>query len=93
MRKYEIMCVFVPQVEDFSEGLTTVKSKISELEGSIEREEDMGVKELAYTIKKHTSARFLYFIVLMTPQKAHQVRKSVAYIKHLLRILVIHRKT
>ncbi len=91
MRKYEIMCVFVPQVEEFSEGLQEVKSKIAELEGKIEQEEDLGVKELSFQIKKHTHARYLYFIAFMSPEKAYSLRKNVAYVKQLLRILVIHK--
>ena len=91
MRKYEIMCVFVPQVEDFSEGMQEVKNKIVELEGKIEEEEDLGVKELAFQIKKHTHARYLYFIAFMFPEKVHSLRKNLAYIKQLLRVLVIHK--
>ncbi len=91
MKKYEIMCVFAPQTEDFSEGLTEVKKKLTEFDVLIEKEEDMGVKELAYSIKKHTHARFLYFIAIFDSSKVQELVKTASYTKYLLRILFIDR--
>lgn len=92
MRTYEIMCVFAPQDEQFQEGLVAVKEKFEALEAKIQSEKDMGVKELAYQIQKHTHARYLYFIVHMSPEKAHAIRSECKLIGVLLRILVIKKE-
>lgn len=89
MRTYEIMCVFAPQDEEFREGLTAVKKVLSTLQATIEKEEDMGVRKIAGTIKKHTHAHYLYFIAKITPNEAYTINKEVALIAPLLRILVI----
>ncbi len=89
MRIYEIMCVFAPQDEQFQESLTLVKEKLELLGANIQSEKDMGVKELAYQIQKHTHARYLYFIVQMSPEKAHLMRNECKLIAALLRILII----
>lgn len=91
MRKYEIMCVFAPQDEVFSAGLDEVKKVLSTLEATIEKEEDMGVRPISGTIKKHTHAHYLYFIASITAEKAHNIRKSVSLIPSLLRVLVINK--
>ncbi len=92
MRTYEIMCVFAPQDEQFNESLAAVKEKLGALKANIQSEKDMGVKELAYQMQKHTHARYLYFVVQMSPEKAHAVRNECKLIASLLRILVIKKE-
>ena len=92
MTTYEIMCVFAPQDELFTEGLSAVKKVLSTLNANIEKEEDMGVRKIAGEIKKHTHAHYLYFIAKLDPKDAHSIRKEVSLIAPLLRILVIKKE-
>ena len=90
-RKYEIMCVFEPQDEAFKTGLEAVKKEMDTLGATIEKEEDMGVREIAGTIKKHTHAHYLYFIATLLPENGKKIDKAVSLIPSLLRTLVIKR--
>jgi small subunit ribosomal protein S6 len=91
MRTYEAMCVFRPEDEVFNRGKETVKSELLSLDGKILKEEDMGVRSLAYPIKQMNQAHYFYYEVEMDPEKAHQTENALKLKEELLRFMMIRK--
>lgn len=91
MRNYEAMCVFRADQETFNAGVETVRAELQKLDAEIAKEEDMGVRTLAFPIKKELQAHYFYFACKMDPEKAHQVEHALRLKKELLRFLMVRR--
>ena len=89
MRTYEAMCVFRPDQEIFNSGVETVRAELQKLDASIDKEEDMGVRSLAFPIRKEIQAHYFYFVCKMDPEKAHQTERIMRLKKELLRFLMV----
>ncbi|MCG8480578.1 MAG: 30S ribosomal protein S6 [Spirochaetales bacterium] len=91
MRTYEAMCVFRAGQEAFNAGVETVRAELVKLDAEIEKEEDMGVRPLAFPIKKQLQAHYYYYVCKLDPEKAHQIENAVRLKDELLRFLMVRR--
>ncbi|MDA3951599.1 MAG: 30S ribosomal protein S6 [Spirochaeta sp.] len=91
MRTYEAMCVFRADQEIFNAGVETVRAELVKLGAEIEKEEDMGVRTLAFPIKKQQQAHYYYYVCKMDPEKAHQTEYALRLKEQLLRFLMVRR--
>ena len=89
MRKYEAMCVFRADAETFKQGVETVRQELVDLGATIDREEDMGQRTLAYPIQKELQGHYYYFVVDMDPEVAHRTEKPMRLKKELLRFMMV----
>jgi len=89
MRTYEAMCVLRVEDEVFTRGRDAVREELKKLDATITKEEDMGVRTLAYPIKDATQAHYFYFVVEMDPEKAHLVESAVKLFEELLRFMMV----
>ena len=65
-------------------------TKLIELnKGKIEKEEDWGVKELAYEIKKSTSGNFLYFVLELDPNSVKAISTKLEQEGEVIRFLLV----
>jgi small subunit ribosomal protein S6 len=92
MRAYEAMCVLRIEDEAFNRGRDAVREELKKLDANIVKEEDMGVRTLAYPIKTVNQAHYFYFVVEMDPEKAHQVENAVRLFDDLLRFMMIRQE-
>jgi small subunit ribosomal protein S6 len=88
MRNYEAACVFLAEEVKYKAGKEAVLGILNSLEAQEIKEIDMGVRTLAYPIKKAIQAHFLVFQFQAEPDNANQVADKVKYQEELLRILV-----
>lgn len=88
MRNYEAACVFYADEAKFQEGKASVTASLTELGVQEMKEHDMGVRTLAFPIKKELQAHYLVFQFKAEPDQAHQIEDKVRYNQDLLRILV-----
>ena len=91
MRTYEAMCVFRTDPEAFASGVEAVREALVKLDAKIDKEEDMGVRTLAYPIKNEIQAHYFYFVCEMEPAKAHTIEDAVRLKGELLRFLMVRR--
>lgn len=89
MRTYEAMCVFRADQETFNSGVETVRAELQKLGADIQKEEDMGVRTLAFPIKKQLQAHYYYYVCKMDPEQAHQTEHALRLKNELLRFLMV----
>jgi len=91
LRTYEAMCVFRADQEIFNAGVAAVREELQKLGAQIEKEEDMGLRTLAYPIKKQLQAHYYYYVCNMDPEKAQSVERPLRLRDELLRFLMVRR--
>jgi small subunit ribosomal protein S6 len=94
MRKYELVCVFQPDLDEtaFNSLLEKVKGWISESGGSIDKVDMWGRRKLAYIIKKQREGQFVLLNVTMNPAATADLERNLRYqepiIRHMLSVAV-----
>lgn len=91
MRTYEAMCVFQADAEVFKTGVEVVRQELVQLGANVSREEDMGLRTLAFPIDKHLQAHYFYFVCEMDPEKAHAVEDALRLKTELIRFMMVRR--
>lgn len=91
MRTYEAMCVFRADAEIFNAGVETVREELIKLNAQIVKEEDMGIRQLAYPIKNQLQAHYYYYVCSMDPAAAHQIESALRLKDQLLRFMMVLR--
>jgi len=92
MRKYELICVFQPDLDEtaFNSLLEKVKGWISESGGSIDKVDMWGRRKLAYIIKKQREGQFVLLNVTMNPAATSDLERNLRYqepiIRHMLSV-------
>ena len=68
MRNYEFTVIFDANEEKTAKGLEFVSNALAGAGATIAKQEDMGVKNLAYMIKKQDKGHYFYFEIEADPQ-------------------------
>ncbi len=71
------------------EELKTLKALVSSLSGKVLEEKTLGKKNLAYPIKKQTSADFYEWRLQLSKDKLSEFKKTVGFNEKLLRYLLL----
>lgn len=92
MQAYEMMCVFDSKLS--SEGETTgmVEAILNEGKATDINREDLGLKRLAYPIKKCTEGHYYLFRFSLDPQAVSAILKELKIKDGLLRHLIVRRE-
>lgn len=89
-KKYELAYIFSIEGETSAESMCdTVRSELQELEIQFEDENNMGVCNFAYPIRKQTSGHYYFFTVRMAPEVAFSLDGRYRHNPAVLRQLVI----
>ena len=92
MRKYELVCIFQPDLDEtaFNGLLEKVKGWIGESGGSVENVDIWGRRKLAYLIKKHREGQFVLLNATMSPSTTSELERNLRYqepiIRHMLSV-------
>ena len=89
MRNYELVCAFCVKEGQDTVGIESVKDILSESEAVIESEEDMGNRELAYSINKETHGRYRLFNVQINQEKMQKIEEALKLRSEILRFLFV----
>ena len=93
MRKYELMCIIQPDLDEtaFNGVLDKVKGWISESGGTIDKAEVWGRRKLAYIIEKHREGQYVLLNVTMEPAATFELERNLRYqepiIRHMLSVV------
>jgi small subunit ribosomal protein S6 len=68
MRNYEFTVIFDANEEKTAKGLEFVTSQLAAAKANVAKQEDMGVRNLAYLIKKQDKGHYYYFELEAEPQ-------------------------
>lgn len=92
MRKYEIMFIVKPDLEEGAVKSTfdSVKTLLEEQKANIVEVKEMGQKELAYEVNKYKNGYYFYFLVEANDAKSVKEFDRVALInENIIRHLVV----
>ena len=69
MRTYELTSIFRTDEDNFTKGKELVKAEFERHSVKVLKETDMGVKELAYEIKKETKGHYYFYEIEVLSDK------------------------
>lgn len=87
MRKYELVCIIQPDLDEtaFNGVLDKVKGWISESGGSVDKTEVWGRRKLAYLINKQREGQYVLLNVTMNPAAASELERNLRYQESIMR--------
>ncbi|MFN8381236.1 MAG: 30S ribosomal protein S6 [Anaerolineales bacterium] len=87
MRKYELMCIIQPDLDEtaFNGVLDKVKGWISDSGGTIDKAEVWGRRKLAYIIEKHREGQYVLLNVTMEPKATFELERNLRYQESIMR--------
>ncbi|MEN6363487.1 MAG: 30S ribosomal protein S6 [Rectinema sp.] len=89
MRQYELVVVLPSEEDVFRAGKDSVVAEL-ERQGAVDvKEEDMGDRPLAYTIKKKDRGHYILFRLNLDPQKVTPIERSFKLNPNLLKYLFV----
>jgi len=91
MRKYELVCIVHPDLDEtaFNGIIEKVKGWISETSGSVDKVEVWGRKRLAYTIKKQREGQYVMFNLGLEPAATTSLEKNLRFLEPVIRYMLI----
>ncbi len=89
MKEYEATFIFSQEEEKFKLGLEKVKKLLAKAGAEITKEDDLGIRDLAYLIKKESKAHYMYFEIKIDPSKIQGLDKSFNLLNPLLKYLFV----
>ena len=87
MRKYELVCVIQPDLDEtaFNGVLEKVKGWISDSGGTVDKVDVWGRRKMAYIIKKHREGQYVLLNMTMNPTATAELQRNLRYQESLLR--------
>jgi|GEM_PF-5633842 len=93
IKNYEVTCVFRSEKDLYQETKDIFLEKLKELDIVIKNEQDLGVRNFEFEIRKLKQGHYYTFYVQANPAKIHQLQfESVKHLDSLIRILIILRE-
>jgi small subunit ribosomal protein S6 len=90
MRKYELVCVVHPDLDEaaFNAVIEKVKGWITETSGSVDKVDIWGRKRLAYIIKKQREGQYVLFNVSLEPAATATLDQNLRFLEPVLRYML-----
>lgn len=87
MRKYELICIFQPDLDEtaFKGAVERVQSWITESGGSVDKADVWGRRKLAYPIRKQTEGQYVLMNVTLDPKSTGELERNIRFLEAVLR--------
>jgi len=87
MRKYELICIIQPDLDEtaFNGVVEKVKGWISDSGGTVDKVDVWGRRKLAYIIKKQREGQFVLLNMTMSPSSTSELERNLRFQETLLR--------
>ncbi|MCR4676710.1 MAG: 30S ribosomal protein S6 [Sphaerochaetaceae bacterium] len=89
MRNYEFTVIFDANEEMTEKGMEFVSSQFEASKVEVTRKEDMGVKNLAYQIKKQDKGHYFYFELSADPKTINLMSAEMLLQGSILKFLFV----
>lgn len=93
MRSYEFTVIFEANEEKTAAGLEIVTQAFAEKGVNITKQDDMGVRTLAYLIKKQDKGHYVYFELDAEPADIKGFEKQFLLSPQILKFLFVKKET
>ena len=90
MRKYELVCVIQPDLDEaaFNGVLDKIKGWITESGGTVDKVDIWGKRRLAYEIRKQREGNYVLINVSIPPAATTSLEQNLRYTETLMRHLL-----
>ena len=90
MRKYELVCVVQPDLDEtaFNGVIDRLKGWISESGGSVDKVDIWGRRKLAYPIRKHRDGQYVLLNVSLNPTATTELERNLRFQDTVLRYML-----
>ena len=92
MRNYEATVIFRQEEDVFNKGKGLVKQEFARVGAQITKEEDLGIKDLAYDIKKQPRGHYCYFELSLDPARLVEIDRTFRLTAELLKYLIVKKE-
>ena len=91
MRKYELVCIVHPDLDEtaFNGIVEKVKGWVVETSGSVDKVEVWGRKRLAYIIKKQREGQYFLFNLSLEPTATASLEKNLRFLEPIIRHMLV----
>lgn len=89
MRNYELVALFPSEEELFRQGKEAVAAELAKQGAHEVKENDMGDRLLAYTIKKRDRGHYILFTMELDPQKVTPAERMFKLNPNILKYLFV----
>jgi small subunit ribosomal protein S6 len=90
MRKYELVCIVHPDLDEtaFNGVIEKVKGWINDATGTIDKIDVWGRKRLAYTIKKQREGQYVLFNISLEPTATIALDQNLRFLEPVIRYMI-----
>ncbi len=92
MRKYEFTVIFKTTDDNVVKGKELIANGFKENDVKVVKEDDLGVKFLAYPIKKSDKGHYVYYELEADPAKIVRMEKSFILMAPVLKFLFVNKE-
>jgi small subunit ribosomal protein S6 len=87
MRKYELVCILHPDLEESvsTEALERVQGWITESGGSVDNTDVWGRRKLAYMINKQTEGHYVLMNITIDPKATSELERNIRFLEPVMR--------
>jgi len=87
MRKYELVCILNPVLEESvsTEALERVQGWIAESGGSVESTDVWGRRKLAHMINKQTEGHYVLMNITLDPKATRELERNIRFLEPVMR--------
>lgn len=89
MRNYEFTVIFDADEEKSKKGLDDVTKMLSDAKANVTKQDDLGVRVLAYKIKKQDKGHYVYFELSAEPASLPTFEKALVFDPNVLKFLFV----
>ena len=90
MRKYELVCIVHPDLDEaaFNGVIEKVKSWIGEAGGSADKVEVWGRRRLAHLVKKQREGQYILFNISLEPAATSALDQNLRFLEPVIRYML-----
>ncbi len=91
MRKYELVCILHPDLDEtaFNDAVDKVKGWISESEGSVESVDNWGRRKMAYMIRKQLEGQYVMLNANILPSATAELERKLRLLEPVMRHMLV----
>ena len=95
VKEYELIFVIKPDLTDQDIGTVKaeVKRHVENLNGTVEREDDWGKKQLAFEVKDYTEGHYMFFEVKLPPESPGPLKDQLKIDERVIRYMLTLKQT
>lgn len=87
MRKYELVCVIQPDLDEaaFNGVLDRVKGWVTESGGNVDKVDVWGRRKMTYQVRKHREGNYVLFNLSLQPAGIAALEQNIRYTETVMR--------